>query len=70
MLYYYAEWRKAKPGIDYHLDLDRRLYRVSHSLAGEVLEVRLTHAMMEVFHKEQRVAAHLRNALGRFSTLT
>lgn len=67
--YEYAEWRKAKPGIDYHLDLDKRLYSVPHSLVGQVLEVRLTHAMVEVFHKGHRVAAHPRHAPGRFSTL-
>jgi len=68
-LYEYAEWRKAKPGIDYHLDLDKRLYSVPHSLVGQVLEVRLTHAMVEVFHKGHQVAAHPRHAPGRFSTL-
>jgi transposase len=34
-----------------------------------VLEVRLTHTVVEVFHKGQRVAAHPRHAPGRFSTL-
>lgn len=67
--YEYAEWRKARPGIDYHLDIDKRFYSVPHSLVGQVLEVRLTHAMVEVFHKSQRVAAHPRYAPGRFSTL-
>ncbi|MFC0468957.1 IS21 family transposase, partial [Halomonas alkalicola] len=67
--YEYAEWRKARPGIDYHLDLDKRFYSVPHSLVGQVLEVRLTHAMVEVFHKGHRVAAHPRHAPGRFSTL-
>ncbi|WP_416138381.1 IS21 family transposase [Halomonas sp. HK25] len=67
--YEYAEWRKAKPGIDYHLDIDKRLYSVPHSLVGQVLEVRLTHTVVEVFHKGHRVAAHPRHAPGRFSTL-
>ncbi|RDB42901.1 IS21 family transposase [Halomonas sp. DQ26W] len=67
--YEFAEWRKARPGIDYHLDIDKRLYSVPHSLVGQVLEVRLTHAMVEVFHKGHRVAAHPRHAQGRFSTL-
>lgn len=67
--YAYAEWRKARPGIDYHLDIDKRLYSVPHRLVGQVLEVRLTHAVVEVFHKGQRVAAHPRHAPGRFSTL-
>ena len=31
--YVYAEWRKARPGIDYHIEIDKRLYSVPHALA-------------------------------------
>ena len=68
--YVYAEWRKAKPGIDYHLDIDKRFYSVPHALVGQVLEVRLTDTAVEVMHKGQRVAVHPRHGKGRFSTLT
>ncbi len=40
--YDYAEWRKAKPGIDYHIAVDKRFYSVPHNLVGQTLDVRLT----------------------------
>lgn len=66
--YEYAEWRVAKPGIDYHLDLAGKLYSVPHTLVGEKLDVRLTATAVEVFHKGRRVAAHPRQIPGRYAT--
>ncbi|QFY89671.2 IS21 family transposase [Magnetovirga frankeli] len=68
--YVYAEWRKAKPGIDYHVEVDKRLYSVPHSLVGQTLDLRLTATTLEVLHKGRRVAAHPRHGRGRYSTLT
>lgn len=68
--YVYAEWRKAKPGIDYHVEVDRRFYSVPHALVGQVLDLRLTATTIEILHKGQRVATHPRTGQGRFSTCT
>ncbi len=68
--YVYAEWRKAKPGIDYHIEVQKRLYSVPHALVGQTLDVRLTDSTVEVMHKGQRVASHPRHGKGRFATLT
>ncbi len=68
--YEYAEWRKVKPGIDYHVEVEKRFYSVPHALVGHSLEVRLTAATVEVMHKGRRVASHPRYAKERFSTLT
>jgi transposase len=68
--YDYAEWRKARPGIDYHIAVDKRFYSVPHTLVGRTLTVRLTASTVEVLHKGQRVASHPRHAHGRYSTLT
>ncbi len=68
--YTYAEWRKARPGIDYHIEIDKRLYSVPHALVGLVLDVRLTDTALEVMHKGQRVALHPRHGKSRFVTLT
>jgi transposase len=68
--YEYAEWCKAKPGIDYHIAVDKRFYSVPHHLIGQTLAVRLTATTVEVLHKGQRVASHPRHAHGRYSTLT
>jgi transposase len=68
--YDYAEWRKAKPGIDYHIAIDKRFYSVPHNLIGTTLDVRLTATTVEVLHKGQRVASHARHGQGRYSTDT
>jgi transposase len=67
--YEYAEWRKAKPGIDYHISVNKRFYSVPHALVGQVLDVRLTADTVEVLHKGRRVAVHPRSGPQRFSTL-
>ena len=68
--YEYAEWRKAKPGIDYHVEVEKRYYSVPHALVGHKLDLRITASTVEVMHKGQRVAAHPRHGKGAFSTLT
>ena len=67
--YEYAEWRKAKPGIDYHISVDKRFYSVPHALVGQTLDVRLTAETVEVMRKGNRVAVHPRRGRERFSTL-
>lgn len=66
--YEYAEWRKAKPGIDYHISVGQRLYSVPHALVGQVLDVRLTADTVEVLHKGARAAVHVRYGPQRYST--
>jgi transposase len=67
--YEYAEWCGAKPGIDYHISVNKRFYSVPHALVGQVLDVRLTAETVEVLHKGKRVAVHARYGPLRFSTL-
>ena len=40
--YEYAEWLKAKVGIDYHAQADWHYYSVPHALVGEHVMVRVT----------------------------
>ena len=68
--YEYAEWRKVKPGIDYHIDVEKRFYSVPHALVGQTLDLRLTATTVEILHKGHRVASHARHGQGRFSTVT
>lgn len=67
--YQYAQWRKAKPGIDYHISVAKRFYSVPHALVGQTLDVRLTADAVEALHKGKRVAVHARYGPHRFSTL-
>jgi len=59
--YEYAEWRKAKVNIDYHIEVDRHYYSVPFRLLRETLDIRLTATTVEAFHKGYRVAAHARS---------
>jgi hypothetical protein len=40
--YVYAEWRKARVHIDYHVEVDRHYYSVPYQLVKHALEIRLT----------------------------
>ena len=66
--YAYALWQKAKAGIDYHIEVDKRFYSVPYQLVGQKLDVRITATSIEVLHKSQRVASHVKQQSGGFST--
>jgi transposase len=55
-----SQWSRAKVNIDYHLAFDSNFYSVPYALVGEVVEVRSTPATVEIFHRGQRIASHLR----------
>ncbi|MGC2174561.1 MAG: IS21 family transposase [Acidimicrobiales bacterium] len=59
--YEFATWRLAKVNIDYHVEVDHHYYSVPYQLAGQVVEVRLTNSVVEVFSQHRRVASHLRS---------
>jgi transposase len=68
--YEYAEWRKVRVHIDYHVDVDRHYYSVPYPLVRRELDARLTDRTVEVFHRGERVASHRRSCLrGRFTTV-
>jgi len=59
--YEFATWRRAKVNIDYHVEVEQHYYSVPYQLAGQVVEVRVTNSVVEIFMKNQRVASHLRS---------
>jgi transposase len=66
----YAEWKKARVNIDYHIEVDRHYYSVPHQLIHKQVEARITSNIVECFYKSNRVASHIRGFLpGRHSTL-
>jgi len=68
--YEYAQWKKAKVNIDYHVDLDHHYYSVPYRLIHETVEARLTAGTVEIFHKGLRVASHRRSQVrGHATTL-
>lgn len=67
--YAFAEWKKARVHIDYHVQVDGHYYSVPYQLVKQPLDVRLSANTVELFHKGHRVASHLRShQRGRHTT--
>jgi transposase len=67
----FAEWKKARVNIDYHIEVERHYYSVPYQLLKQQLDVRLSATTVECFHKSKRVASHPRSSRkGGHSTLT
>ncbi len=56
----YAEWRLARVGLDYHVEIDDFYYSAPHSLLRVQVDVRITARTIEIFHRGKRVAARQR----------
>lgn len=67
--YEHAIWKKAKVHLDYHVEFERRYYSAPYALVGKTVELRITERAVEILHRGQRVAAHLRGERkGQFTT--
>ena len=58
--YEYAEWKRARVNLDYHVELLGFYYSVPHGLIREEVEARITAGTVELFHRGRRIAAHIR----------
>jgi transposase len=68
--YTFAQWKKVRSGIDYHVEIYGHYYSVPSQLRGQQLEARITADTVECFHQRKRVASHLRSAQkGRHTTV-
>ena len=68
--YEIAHFKTVRVHIDYHIEVDGHRYSVPHALVGLALEARITSAAIELLHRGQRVASHVRNhRRGDFSTI-
>ena len=68
--YVFAEWKKVRVHVDYHIEFERHYYSVPHALVGRELHARFTAHTVELFHRGQRVASHVRSHLrGRHTTV-
>ena len=56
----YVEYKKARVNIDYHVELEGRLYSVPYQLTRELMELRFNASLVEIFHRGKRVATHAR----------
>ena len=68
--YAFAEWKKVRVHIDYHVELERHYYSVPHVLVGKQLMMRYTDTTVECLYRGERVASHIRSHMrGRHTTL-
>ena len=69
--YVYAEWKKARVHIDYHVEVDGHYYSVPHALIKKQLDVRITQYTIECFYRGSRIASHRRSHhKGRHTTVS
>lgn len=65
-----AHFKPARVSIDYHVEWQGHYYSVPHALVGQKVELRIGERMVEVVHKQQRVAVHAINTQrGRHTTV-
>ena len=67
--YVYAEWKIARVGIDYHVDIGGHYYSVPYRYMRAQVDVRIAARTVEIFLKGARIAAHMREGTcGRHTT--
>jgi len=68
--YEFAEWKKVRVNINYHVEIEGHYYSVPYQLVRKALQARYTERTVECFHHGQRVASHIRSRLkGRHTTV-
>jgi transposase len=67
--YQYGEWGHATVSINYHVEVLKSFYSVPYQLIKQVLDTRVSAHTVEIFHKNVRVASHVRSFIeGWYST--
>ena len=66
--YEFAEWKKCRPSLDYHVEIDKHYYSVPFTLIGQEMWARYTAKTVEVFHRDKRIATHIRSYVKRGHT--
>jgi transposase len=59
--YEYAEWKRCRVNLDYHVEIDKHFYSVPFRLLRAEVEARVTATTVELFHHGKLVATHLRS---------
>ena len=57
----FEEWKKARVNIDYHVEFAGHYYSVPCQLVKDVVEIRATSTVIEVYMRSRRVAVHARS---------
>lgn len=67
--YEYAEWKKARVNIDYHVEFEKHYYSVPHGLCRQDVYIRASERTIEIIFKGDRVALHPRSKIKGFTTI-
>lgn len=59
--YQYAEWKKARVNIDYHVAFEKHFYSVPYTYIKEEITLRITRTTIECYYQNKRIASHLRS---------
>ena len=67
----YHAWLTHKVNIDYHVEVYKHYYSVPYIWYGKSVSILVKEALVEIFHKSERIAIHQRNdKLYQYTTLT
>jgi len=66
--YVYANWKIARVGMDYHVELSEHFYSVPYQYLSHKVELRYTQHTVEVFCNNRRIASHMRDDSPREAT--
>ena len=67
--YSYAEWKRARSSIDYHIVVEKHYYSIPYRFIKEYIDVRISPMTIECFHKGNRIALHQRSFKPGHSTV-
>lgn len=69
--YEYAEWKRARVNVDYHIEVEGHFYSAPYQLVGQQVDVRITAGAIGIMFKAKRIASHSRSYhKGKFTTTT
>jgi len=55
-----SEWKAVKVNSNYHVEIDNHYFSVPYRHIGEILDVKITRDLVEIFRKGKPVASHLK----------
>ena len=67
--YQYAQWKKARVGIDYHIEFERHYYSVPYKYNKRELDLRISSTLIECFYQSKQIAVHKRSYRPGYTTI-
>jgi transposase len=61
--YEYAEWKKAKVNINYHISFEKHEYSVPYTYIHREVDIKATAKLIEVYLKGQKLCTHIRSKM-------